>query len=90
MATEITRDQLEGLEVFTADGYRLGKVEEIYFVESTDASEWVAVRAGFLGMKRMLVPLEAGAGRRHRAAAGLHTAPARGHSPAGRVALRER
>ena len=57
MAT-MQRDQIEGREVFTADGDKLGRVEEIYYDTATNECEWVAVKAGFLGMKRVLVPIE--------------------------------
>ncbi|MBC7645207.1 MAG: PRC-barrel domain-containing protein [Thermoleophilia bacterium] len=57
MDTVLRREQLDGLEVHTAEGDRLGKIEDIYFDAATDCGEWVAVRAGFLGRKRLLVPL---------------------------------
>ncbi|MCW2927042.1 MAG: hypothetical protein JWM86_1010 [Thermoleophilia bacterium] len=56
MTNYLTRDQLEGREVYASDGEKLGKVEDIYYDGDSDQGEWIGVKAGFLGMKRMLVP----------------------------------
>ncbi|MCW2922499.1 MAG: hypothetical protein JWL76_2373 [Thermoleophilia bacterium] len=58
MASTLQREQVQGREVFTADGDKVGTVEDIYYDTATNECEWVAVKAGFLGMKRMLVPIE--------------------------------
>jgi sporulation protein YlmC with PRC-barrel domain len=50
--------QLRGADVYSADGARLGSVQEIYFDDETGDPEWVGLGAGFLGTKRKVVPVE--------------------------------
>ena len=50
--------QMHGSPVVSRDGDEIGKVEEIFLDNETGRPEWIAVGAGFLGTKRVLVPLE--------------------------------
>ena len=60
MTQTMTTDQLlqaRGRPVYAADGARLGEIEEIYVDNDTEAPEWLALGAGTLGTKRVLVPV---------------------------------
>lgn len=64
MQQELTMDRLsemQGQTVYSSDGEKIGKVEEIFYDEATNAPEWIGIGTGFLGTKRVLVPV-AGAG----------------------------
>ncbi len=66
MTTTLTLDDLEsarGNTVYSTDGEKIGKVEELYVDEGTGRPEWIGIGTGFLGTKRVLVPVE-GASRR--------------------------
>lgn len=54
---EYTRDQIEGREVYTSDGEKVGRVEEIFYDGSSNVVEWLGLKAGFLGMKHRVVPV---------------------------------
>ena len=46
-----------GQPVYTTDGDKIGKVDEIYVDEQTGQPEWIGLSAGMLGTKRVLVPV---------------------------------
>jgi uncharacterized protein (TIGR02271 family) len=57
----ITIEQLEtlrGMEVYDADGSKIGAVEEVFVDEQTQEPEWIGLGTGFFGSKRVLVPAQ--------------------------------
>jgi uncharacterized protein (TIGR02271 family) len=61
MTTMLTFDDLQsaqGTPVYSADGEKIGSVEEIYVDDQTDQPEWIGLGTGFFGTKRVLVPVE--------------------------------
>jgi len=64
--TTLTMDELmeaRGADVYSSDGDKIGSVEEIFVDEETNQPEWIGLGTGFLGTKRVLVPVQ-GAERR--------------------------
>ena len=60
MSETMTMDALHGaagLPVLASDGDKIGSVEEIFYDDDTGTPEWVGVGTGFLGTKRVLVPV---------------------------------
>ena len=60
MQTGITMDQLaeaRGMDVLDSSGDKIGAVEEIFYDEQTNQPEWIGIGTGFLGAKRVLVPV---------------------------------
>lgn len=58
---QVTMDrlaELHGSPVFDQSGDKIGKVEEIYYDEASNRAEWIGIGTGFLGTKRVLVPVE--------------------------------
>jgi len=56
-----TTDQLieaRGTPVYASDGEKIGSVEEIFVDEQTGQPEWIGIGTGFLGSKRVLVPVD--------------------------------
>jgi uncharacterized protein (TIGR02271 family) len=51
-------EELRGAPVHDVDGEKIGAVEEIFEDESTGRPEWIGIGTGFLGTKRVLVPVE--------------------------------
>jgi uncharacterized protein (TIGR02271 family) len=49
----------EGQPVYSSDGEKIGKVEEIFYDEATNQPEWIGIGTGFFGTKRVLVPVQA-------------------------------
>lgn len=49
----------QGQPVYSADGEKIGKVEDIYLDDATGRPEWIGIGTGFLGGKRLLVPTAA-------------------------------
>lgn len=49
---------MRGAPVVSSDGEQIGKVEEIYTDDETGRPEWIGLGTGFLGTKRVLVPVE--------------------------------
>jgi uncharacterized protein (TIGR02271 family) len=50
---------LRGTSVYDSAGEKIGKVEEIFYDNQTDAPEWIGIGTGGLfGSKRVLVPVE--------------------------------
>ena len=49
--------ELRGRSVYSADGEKIGSVEEIYVDDQTDEPEWIGLGTGFFGTKRVLVPV---------------------------------
>jgi stress response protein YsnF len=59
--SEMTMDRLEqlrGAPVLDSAGEKIGSVEEVFYDEQTNQPEWIGIGTGFLGTKRVLVPLE--------------------------------
>ncbi len=55
-----TTEQLSGVRgtpVYSSDGEQVGKIEEIFYDHDTGRPEWIGIGTGFLGTKRVLVPL---------------------------------
>ncbi len=50
--------QAQGETVYSSDGEKIGKVEEVFYDEETRQPEWVAVGTGVLGTKTALVPVQ--------------------------------
>ena len=48
---------IDGRTVYTADGEKVGKVDEVY-CENTGATEWLVIKKGLLSGKRLLVPAQ--------------------------------
>jgi uncharacterized protein (TIGR02271 family) len=48
----------QGQTVYSSDGQKIGKVEEIFHDTETDQPEWIGLGTGFLGTKRVLVPCQ--------------------------------
>jgi hypothetical protein len=53
-----TLSDVRGTDVYSADGEKIGSVEEIYYDDQSGEPEWVGLGTGFLGMKRKVVPVE--------------------------------
>lgn len=51
--------KLQGMEVRTNDGEKIGKVAQVYLDKDTSRPEWVAVSTGWFGSHVSLVPLAA-------------------------------
>jgi uncharacterized protein (TIGR02271 family) len=54
-------EQLQGLHgapVYDASGDQIGKVEEIFVDADSQNPEWIGLGTGFLGTKRLLVPIQ--------------------------------
>ena len=49
--------RLNGTTVVGGDGEKLGNVDAVYYDNTTDRAEWVAVRSGLFGTRVTLVPL---------------------------------
>ena len=50
--------ELRGAPVLDASGDQIGKVEEIYYDTEGGHPEWIGLGTGFLGTKRVLVPVQ--------------------------------
>jgi uncharacterized protein (TIGR02271 family) len=48
---------LAGANVYDVAGERIGSVEEIFYDDETSRPEWIGVGTGFLGTRRILVPV---------------------------------
>ncbi len=58
---ELTMDQLEGMQgeaVYSSEGEKIGSVEEVFYDKQTNKPEWIGIGTGFLGTKRVFVPIE--------------------------------
>ena len=51
-------EELRGATVYDSAGDKIGSVEEIFYDDQTNQPEWIGIGTGFLGTKRVLVPLE--------------------------------
>ena len=61
MQETVTIDRLaeaQGQTVYSADGEKLGTVNEIFYDQETRRPEWISVATGFLGRKTALVPVQ--------------------------------
>ena len=50
--------ELRGTAVYSSEGEKIGRVEEIFMDEETQRPEWIGIGTGFFGTKRVLVPVE--------------------------------
>ena len=50
--------EVRGTAVYSSDGEKIGRVEEIFMDEETRRPEWIGIGTGFFGTKRVLVPVE--------------------------------
>ena len=50
--------QMRGAPVLDSAGDQIGKVEEIYYDVDGDRPEWIGLGTGFMGAKRVLVPVQ--------------------------------
>ena len=60
MQNTISTEQLtslRGAPVYSAEGEEIGTVEELFVDQATSRPEWIATGTGFLGTKRVLVPV---------------------------------
>src|SRR4051812_8822469 len=60
MYHQMTMERLEavyGADVYDSSGDTIGTVEHLYVDQQTGQPEWLALGTGFLGKKRVLVPL---------------------------------
>ena len=67
--------EMRGTPVYSSDGDKIGSVEELFLDEETGEPEWIGLGTGFLGTKRVLVPV-AGADVRDE---GLYVPYAKSH-----------
>jgi len=51
-------EALQGCDVYSQDGEKIGAVEEVYIDTETRRPEWIGLGTGFFGTKRVLVPAE--------------------------------
>ena len=57
----VTTEELvrtRGAKVYSSEGEHIGSVEEIFVDEQRGRPEWIGLGTGFLGTKRVLVPVE--------------------------------
>lgn len=50
--------EIKDCEVYSADGEKIGKVDEIYVDDQTSEPEWVTLGTGVLGTSKRFVPLK--------------------------------
>ena len=50
--------QLRGTPVYDSNADKIGKVDEIFYDNETNAPEWIGIGTGFFGSKRLLVPVQ--------------------------------
>ena len=50
--------QAHGQPVYSSDGEKIGKIEEVYVDDDTGRPEWLGLGTGLLGTKRVLVPVQ--------------------------------
>ena len=51
-------ERMQGADVYSEDGEKIGSVEEVYVDQQTRRPEWIGLGTGFFGTKRVLVPVE--------------------------------
>jgi uncharacterized protein (TIGR02271 family) len=51
-------ERLRGSPVHSKDGERIGSVEKVFVDRETGQPEWIGIGTGFLGTKRVLVPVK--------------------------------
>ena len=61
--SRIRLDELHGQPVYDNAGEKIGSVEEIYYDPASRSPEWIGIGTGFLGTKRVLVPVEGASAR---------------------------
>ena len=50
--------EIRGKDIVAVDGEKVGRVRDIYYVETLGDPEWVTVGTGILGLKERIVPVE--------------------------------
>ena len=50
--------EMRGANVYSADGDKIGSVEDVYVDEQTGQPEWLGLGQGLFGKKRILVPVQ--------------------------------
>ena len=58
-STGMHATDLRGLELYSNDGKKIAEVEDVFLDDHTGGPEWLRLGVGLLGMKDVLVPLEA-------------------------------
>jgi len=48
--------EMQGTPVYSSDGEKIGKVEEVFVDVQTGIPEWIGIGTGFFGTKRVFVP----------------------------------
>jgi len=77
--SRVRLDELRGSSVYDNAGEKIGSVEEIFYDPQTRSPEWLGIGTGFLGTKRVLVPVEGA----QATGDGLMVAYSKGHVKAG-------
>jgi uncharacterized protein (TIGR02271 family) len=55
---QVRLDQMRGAPVYDSAGEKIGAVEEIFYDVDSSRPEWIGIGTGFLGTKRVLVPVQ--------------------------------
>jgi uncharacterized protein (TIGR02271 family) len=55
--SRVRLDEMRGATVYDEAGEKIGTVEEIFYDQETRVPEWIGIGTGFLGTKRVLVPV---------------------------------
>jgi sporulation protein YlmC with PRC-barrel domain len=50
--------EIRGKDIVAVNGEKIGRVRDIYYVETSGEPEWVTVGTGLLGMQERVVPVE--------------------------------
>ncbi len=53
-----TLANVRGIDVYSADGERIGSVQDIYFDDISREPEWIGLGAVFIGVRSFVVPVE--------------------------------
>jgi sporulation protein YlmC with PRC-barrel domain len=51
--------EIRGLDLYSNDGKRIAKVEDVFLDDRTNEPEWLRLGVGLFGMKDVLVPVQA-------------------------------
>ncbi|WP_067971105.1 DUF2382 domain-containing protein [Nocardiopsis trehalosi] len=58
MAPQRAAQEFIGHKLLDREGHNVGRIEQVYFDDRTDAPKWAAVQTGMFGAKHSLVPLQ--------------------------------
>lgn len=50
--------QMKGKQIYSSEGEKIGKFEDLYIDDETQEPEWIGLGAGLFGNKHLLVPVE--------------------------------